>query len=174
MKARYLIVIFFIATLFGIVQIAAHQGHVRSQESIITQTDQAGGDTSAELDQLKSYVSAHMLTSTSVYLSASYNRAVTAAQAATNSGVSGTVYAQAQAACSKHSDSIVLSHCVSAYLASHSQPAANPQPVALPSQNDFVHAYTSPNWTPDITGLTFLVALSALVLAIYIKVIQRV
>jgi hypothetical protein len=163
MKSRPLFVTAAIVGLIGIGLLVAQQHKAQTLASAIVSKDQSGLDTTADQQRLKTYASTHMGATTTVFLQGSYARAAQAAQAATNPASGGQVYAAAQAACAGKSDSIVQARCVTAYVNSHSQPAANPQPVAMPLQADYTKTFTAPTFTFDLAGL--LLALCGLLVA---------
>jgi hypothetical protein len=173
MKARYFLGIAVIAFVVGIWQVAVHQHTAATLAAKITTDDAASLDTTAGQQALADYVKVHMATSRSVMLTASYNRAVQAAQAAADPASNGTVYAAAQAACAGHSDSLVQARCVQTYLAAHSSTGANPQPAATPAKADYTKTFTAPGWTTDSAGISLLIALAAMALSSYLIVLRR-
>lgn len=173
MKARYFLGIAVIAFAVGIGQVALHQHAAATLAAKITTDDAASLDTTTDQQVLANYVKVHMATSQRVLLTASYNRAVQAAQAAANPASNGTVYAAAQASCAGHSDSLVQARCVQAYLASHSSAGANPQPATMPSKTDYTKTFTAPGWTADSAGIPLLIALAAMALSSYLIVLRR-
>jgi hypothetical protein len=173
MKARYFFVIALAAFAIGIWQTAAHQRAAGVLASAIITEDTTGTDTTIAQQTLSSYVKLHMATSRQVFLSASYDKASQAAQAAANPASNGAVYAAAQAACASHADSLVQARCVQAYVGSHSSTGANPQAVAAPVKADYTKSFTAPSWTADSAGIALLAALTALVMGIYLAVLRR-
>jgi hypothetical protein len=144
----------------------AHQKEATKRADSIVIKDNAGVDTTADRQELKQYVAAHMNTRVTVALKASYERAYQTADAAANPASNGQVYSQAQAACASKANSIVQAQCVQSYIASHTQPAANPQSVTKPRLSDYVTTYRAPFWTLDATGLSLLIAVGAAVWAV--------
>jgi hypothetical protein len=174
MKARYFILLAIFLAAGAIVMTRVYERQVQRQITAITTADAASLDTTALLQALSQYVTAHMGTSATVTLQASYERAVTAAQTAAAGGVAqGQVYAQAQAACAGRNDSIVQAKCVAAYVASHATPASQPQVAATPVLATYQHSYSAPVWTPDVAGGLWLGALAALIAAAAIWLRQR-
>jgi hypothetical protein len=150
----------------GGVGAAVHaQARAHAMAQAIVTADQSGQDITALQAKLAAYVHAHMLTDQTVFLSGSYNRAAAAAQAAANPNSNGTVYAQAQASCASHADSLVQARCVQAYLAANAQTGANPQAVAAPVKADYTKSYHAPHWTADLAGIMLLAAFAALAAA---------
>lgn len=173
MKARTFFAIALIALAAGIWQTAVHQHTAGTLATTITAQDAAGLDTTVAQQALTNYVKLHMATSRQVFLSASYDRANQAAQAAASPASNGTVYAAAQASCASHADSLVQARCVQAYLGSHSSTGANPQAVASPVKADYTKSFTAPDWTADSAGIAVLTALTAMVLGMYLLVLRR-
>jgi len=173
MKARYFFGIAVITFAIGIWQVALNQRTATTLATKITADDTAGLDTTTDQQVLTRYVSAHMATSRSVVLIASYNRAEQAAQAAANPASNGSVYAAAQASCAGHADSLVQARCVQAYLAAHSSAGANPQPAATPSKADYTKTFSAPGWTADSAGIPLLIALASMALSAYLIVLRR-
>ena len=172
MKTRYFVGVVAVALAVCGWQIAVHRHYVQTQTAAITAQDQAGLDPSATEVAVNTYVHTHMLTSTSVFLKASYDRAVAASQS-TATESNGQVYAAAQAACASHADSIVQANCVQAYLSAHSTTGANPQaPAPAPAKADYTKTFIAPNWTEDSAGIALLLALVALFLAVYSRLLK--
>src|SRR5580704_3405605 len=84
----------------------------KTQIATIQSLDTTGSDTTVAIASLKTYVSSHMGASAAFTLTSAYNRAQTAAQAASaQAAANAGVYAAAQAACSGHTDSITQAEC---------------------------------------------------------------
>jgi hypothetical protein len=173
MKARYFLGIAVIAFVVGVSQVIVHQHHAGTLAAKVTTDDATGLDTTSDQQVLARYVATHMATSRTVLLSASYNRALQAAQAASNPTSNGTVYSAAQAACASHADSLVQARCVQAYLAAHSTSGTNPQVVTTPVKADYTKTFTAPNWTADSAGVPLLVAFTAMAMAAYLISLRR-
>lgn len=136
--------------------------YVKTQVAAI-QSEDATATPAADLTIIKSYVSSHMGTSTNFVLTASYNRALTAAQAAQSAAASNAqVYAAAQAACSGKTDSITQAKCNANYLATHLQSQTQSTPTPTPQLADYTYHLSSPLWTPDLAGALLLGGLLAL------------
>ncbi len=144
-----------VAVLLALVEISRNKQQVVRLKQQATQTDQGNGDTKAALSELQSFAANHTSASATIELTDSYKRAV----AASSSSGTGQVYAQAQAACASHADSIVQARCVSSYLANHAQMGGEAQPV--PEESKYVYSYKSPVVAPDSAGLSLLVAVAA-------------
>lgn len=173
MKARYVLVVAVAALAVGVGQVVVHQRHASRLAASIVANDQLGHDVTAQLATLQTYIHGHIATSQQVTLDGSYNRAVAAAAAAAAPASNGTIYAQAQAACASHADSLVQARCVQAYLASHATVGANPTAIPTPVKADYVKSFTAPRWTPDSAGLALVVAAASLALAAYLVALGR-
>jgi hypothetical protein len=139
--------------------VRAHNASIaRQQATNIVNLDSAGSDTSGAIENLKAYVLGHMGASTNFTLQVSYDRAVAQAKAAaTASSNSSKVYADAQRACSGHTDSITQARCNQEYIAHH---------LAAPQLSSYQYHFRAPLWTPDLAGAFVLGGLAALVLGL--------
>lgn len=145
----------------------------RRQAAVIVQIDQQDPAPGTSLpaptptQQLKAFVAAHTGASVSYILRGSYDRAVTAANAAAQTqSATSQVYADAQRACSGKSDSITQARCNQEYLNSHLSQAAPPAAVAQPKLSDYTVTLHAPLWTADLAGALFLGAGAALIMAV--------
>jgi hypothetical protein len=136
------------------------------QASAILRLDSSGAGASSSIESLKTYVHTHMGATVSYTLNTSYQKAVTAAQAAQAQQSSGNVYADAQRACAGHTDSITQAKCNQAYLQAHLT-GPSPTPVPQPNLTDYQYNLRSPLWTPDLAGALMVGALAALVLGLW-------
>lgn len=172
MKSRYLFAIAIVAAIIGGGLVTLNRQHATRLANTITAKDQSAGYYEPDLAQLQTFVKAHMLTSTTVFLSGSYDRAVHNASV-NSSAVDPAIYSSAQASCASHADSIAQAKCVSAYVAAHAAPQANPQPQAQPNKADFMKTYTAPGWTPDLAGLALAVAAVFGIVGIYLLIYRK-
>lgn len=173
MKARYLLALAALLLVASGVQMVAHQHHARTLEKAVQAADASGQDPAAGLAAAQAYLNKHMGVSLAIFLQASYDRALQAAQAAANPQSSGEVYAAAQAACAGKADSIVQARCVQAYVSAHAPAAPNPQAVAMPTKADYTKRLSSPTWTADAAGITFLLGLVFLGTGGYLAIFRR-
>ena len=173
MKPQYLFGCALIAGVFGVFQAISHQHHANQLTAVITAADQNGQDTAGPQQVLKTYVHRHMAVSETVFLSGSYGRAAQAAQSEANPASNGQVYAQAQAACAGHADSITQANCVQSYVASHATASANPQAVTQPTKAAFTKKFTAPSWTADSAGIGFAIMLVAIAAGFYATLMRR-
>jgi ABC-type phosphate/phosphonate transport system substrate-binding protein len=136
----------------------------------IQSIDKAGGQSGTERTDLKNFVQSHLGASVKFTLTASYNRALAQAQAATaaQATASSTLYAAAQRACSGHTDSITQANCNTAYIQAH-QTAVNLAPIPTPKVTSYQYAFSSPFWAPDLAGAFFLGAAVALVFSLFME-----
>lgn len=164
----------FLFLVTSAVAMAVNHASAVSRVTAIVAEDASGKDTTISRDQLKAYSAAHMNASTSLELTASYNKDVKAAQnAASGAQATGQVYAQAQAACASKSDSLVQARCVSAYIAAHSTPLAQPKAPVLPDRSKYQYRYGSPAWSLDLAGLSLAAAVASLFGAIWLWALHR-
>lgn len=165
MKARYLIIAAVILAVLSIVALRANSLRAAELRSQVLASDSQGQSVTQQLGELRKFVFSHMNASTKFELSASYERAVEQARAASQANASGDVYTQAQAACGQEvgTNSVAQVQCVQNYLEQNLQSANNPEPLELPDRSLYSYTYLSPSWTADLAGLALL---SALVMAL--------
>lgn len=176
MKVRYLFVLAIMFAIVGVIGLRFNQSRVAELKQQVIAADRQGTGIEAALTELRSFVVAHMNTSTRVELAFSYERAAAEAKQTAEDNAEGEILSRAQAACDKPGvSSVEQAQCVRKYLQTHGQPGDNPQPVELPEKSQFVHAFVSPLWTPDLAGLSLLAALlSALgALGMYVRQVVR-
>lgn len=145
----------------------------QKQVSAILAADRAGKPVTEQINELERYTKTHMNASVEFALQGSYSRAVVAAQAAAlqSTQAGAQVYADAQASCSSRANSIVLSNCVTAYIAAHSTAGANALPAVKVDKSKYVFKFTSPAWSWDLTTIILLLSLSVTVIYLPIFVL---
>ncbi len=155
MKLRYIL----IASLFCLIAAIFTIGHNANNSQKLAQEvlvlDNAHKPLAEAKQELADYVQAHMGSSITVFLDASYNQAVQAAANA-NPTSAGQVYQEAQAACVSRTSAVVQSSCVQSYLASHSV-AATPAAPEI-DKASYTLSYDAPRWTPDLAGCLLAIA----------------
>lgn len=161
-KRAILVVVAVVLAAAGLYLIHKNGQYVKTQVAAI-QSEDTTADPIADVTVLKSYIANHMGTSANFVLTASYNRALAAAQAAqAAAAANANVYAAAQAACSGKTDSITQAKCNAAYLAAHLQAQPQAAPATMPDIASYTYHLHSPVWTPDLAGSLLLGALLAL------------
>ncbi len=171
MKKRYLIIIAVLALITGLIGLGLnHQNVISSARSIIAK-DQAGDDITADLNKLSNYVHSHSRASVTFSLEGSYKRAILAAEQASIPTANPAVYAAAQKAC-QVSDAVKTARCMEAYVQSNSTPGTQPKPPVLPDHSAYVYRLNAPAWAPDLAGVSFLIALISLALAIWLGIMK--
>ncbi len=173
MKARYFFIFAVLSGLVGLAAVILHQQQATSLATQIQNQDNKGLPITTQEQQLSSYASRHMGVTENVFLGGSYDRALQAAQVAANPASNGTIYAEAQAACASHADSIAQANCVQAYVTSHVQPSTNPQAVPKPTKAEYTKSFGAPGWTPDVAGIAFLVMIVAGAMGAYLLAVRR-
>jgi hypothetical protein len=173
MKIRYFLIVAAVLGLAGWWQMNSNRHDAAALANTILVKDTNSLDTAADQATLKAYTAKHMGSSQTVVLTAGYNRAVAAAQAAANPQSNGRVYVEAQAACSSHANSIVQSQCVTNYVSSHTTTGANPAAVAPPNKADYTKVFVSPRWSHDLAGILLFGALVSASLALYLFIVRR-
>ena len=166
MKARYILLASAALVGAGVWGMRQNAQKSSSMTAAIVAADKAGTDTAALRSGLQAYASTHMNAQTSFELTVSLERDQALAQAAAvGAQAQGAVYAAGQAACASKANSIVLAHCVTAYVQAHSTPGTQPQPAAMPVRSNYQYSYQSPVWVADPTGLVLVGALALLISA---------
>ncbi len=147
----------------------------------VLQTDKDNGNTEVALKKLREYVYSHMNTNlasdTSVYppiqLKYRYERLVQAEKdkaAATN----GNIYNDAQNYCEKNFPQSFYGAgrlpCIQNYLDTH--PYVQPQPKSIPDSL-YKFDFASPVWSPDLAGLSLVLAAFFFVLFIVRFALER-
>ncbi len=173
MKARYFVIAAVLLFLFGLNQLSVNRSKSAALAAKVASDDSSGIDAQVSLVALQQFASRHMAASQDVFLQGSFDRATAQATAASATQGNGKVYADAQAACNSKADSIVQARCVQTYVATHSQPADNPQPVVMPDHLAYEKSFQSPGWTADAAGLSLTASLVLGTLGIAYAVIRR-
>lgn len=159
------IVIFIISTICAIVGLRHNNQHMISLRQAVYEADQNNGDVNTALNNLRSYVYAHMNTDISsggnaikppIQLKYTYERLQAAAQqAANNSGLytDAENYCQATIPASVSVSGRGRISCVQDYIASHGGKQASQIPVGL-----YEFDFLSPTWSPDFAGWSLVIA----------------
>jgi len=149
-------------------------GMVERRAAVVA-ADKAGNQeiTIQRLYDLQHYVSSHMNTDLGkgVYLEAGYQRdsqaALTAASGDQNPN--GNIYKKAQEVCAPRFSgySTAYLQCTTGELAKYPAATGLTEAVHLPSASSYLHAFTSPFWSPDFAGwsVVFCVVLILMILA---------
>lgn len=152
MKARILLPISLGLAFIGVLVVAENRNDAIEQVNSIVAKDRASTDVKKDIEALKEFSSAHMGTSVKVYLAGSYDRAVAASKATTDTATSTRIYAEAHSSCGSLKDSISQSKCISNYLSQNAAPSPNPRPTEMPDQSKYITVTESPAWSPDLAG----------------------
>lgn len=156
----YFLVAFLISGLIAIFALRQNNLTALKLRDEVLQTDQANGDTEAALKKLRQYVYGHMntnlATATSVYppiqLKYRYER-LTQAEKDRVTTTNGNIYNDAQNYCEKNFPESFFGAgrlpCIQNYLDTH----PNVQPKPIPDSL-YKFDFASPNWTPDLAGLS--------------------
>jgi hypothetical protein len=171
-KTGYLLALFVVSAVICVFALRSNNLTMLKLRDQVYTADRDNGNVEGALEQLRSYVGAHMNTSLttdndSVYppiqLKYTYQRLVAAAQAQ-NDSAGSQLYTQAEDYCqSLNSDNYSGRSrvpCVENYVSTHGSSA--PAIPASLYEFDFV----SPFWSPDLAGWSLLVALLFLVLTV--------
>ncbi|MFI5240646.1 MAG: hypothetical protein ACHQUB_02970 [Candidatus Saccharimonadia bacterium] len=172
MKIRYLLLILIIAIITGLIGLGISQQYVVNSAQHIIALDKVGSPTEAEIAVLTAYVHTHTRASVTFSLDGSYQRAVQAAELASQPQANASVYPIALSIC-QVKNPVTTAQCIQNYVQTHAPAGSNPQPVVLPDHNTFVYSIDSPAWAPDLAGISFLVAFVSFVLAIWFRLVGR-
>jgi len=143
MKQAILFVAIVALAVAGLLTRAGNASYARDQASQLASAA-AGPETTAKLNALKSYVMSHSGTTVTVVMTAAYQQALQAYQAATTpTPPSSTLYAEAQAACAGHAVATVQAQCNQQFIESHSIVATTPA-VPMPAASDYSYRLIAP------------------------------
>lgn len=127
--------------------------------------DKQGGDVEGALRQLRVFVYGHMNTNlragsssteAPIQLTETYNRLVAAEQARVASlGGNSVVYATAKQKCADKTVESENLQCIQQYLTDN---GGNKFQLSLPSKEFYTFDFVSPSWSPDLAGISVLVA----------------
>lgn len=153
-------------------------GMVQRREAVIN-ADKAGDEqaTIQRLLDLQQFVSAHMNTDLGrgVYLENGYNRDLQNWQTTQygDANPNGNIYKKAQEVCAPQfrSYSYAYLQCTTNELAKYPAAKDPATDTSKPRQEAYIHAYTSPLWSPDFAGWA-LVACAVIILLIFIRLIS--
>lgn len=124
------------------------------------------------LYDLQRYVSAHMNTDLGrgVYLESSYNRDVQNWQSSQygDSNPNGNIYKKAQEVCAPRFSNYSAAYlqCTTDELAKYPAATGPATDTSKPPQEAYIHAFSSPFWSPDFAGWSVLVFVIILLLII--------
>jgi hypothetical protein len=172
LKTSYLLTLFAISAIICIFALRSNNLTMLKLRNQVYAVDKSNGNVEAALEQLRSYVGAHMNTNLdtdngSVYppiqLKYTYQRLVAAAEAQ-NSDTSSQLYTQAEDYCQQLNSNNFSGRsrvpCVENYVSTHGVTA--PTIPATLYEFDFV----SPTWSPDLAGWSLLVSIVLLILTL--------
>ena len=162
MKLRYILTGAVAALVFGIFAVGQNSGTAQDLATKLLSADNANQSVTAPQKALADYVHSHMGASTQVFLGASYQRALAAANATPTT--SGQVYHDAQAACYSRTSAVNQANCVQSYVNSHTTPGSTTLQPTQVSKTPYTFNYLSPHWTPDLAGILLLVGVAGLVI----------
>jgi hypothetical protein len=153
-------------------------GMVQRREAVIN-ADKAGDEqaTIQRLLDLQQFVSAHMNTDLGrgVYLENGYNRDLQNWQTTQygDSNPNGNIYKKAQEVCAPQfrSYSYAYLQCTTNELAKYPAAKDPATDTSKPRQEAYIHAYSSPLWSPDFAGWS-LVACAVIIMLILIRLIS--
>ena len=122
-KTTIALIIAVLSATVGFIAVSMNVSASANMKQAIEEADGKSLETLSQITDLRNFSASHIGASTTLELTASYNRAVTSAQAAATAAtkVTSDVYEKAQATCNVgRVDSIAQAKCVQAYVTSHS------------------------------------------------------
>jgi hypothetical protein len=171
-KTGYLLALFIVSAIICISALRSNNLTMLKLRNQVYTADKSNGNVEGALEQLRSYVGAHMNTSLttdndSVYppiqLKYTYQRLVVAANSQ-NSSSSSQLYTQAEDYCQSLNSNNYSGRsrvpCVENYVSSHT--TTTPSIPSSLYEFDFV----SPVWSPDLAGWSLLVTIALLILTV--------
>lgn len=146
-------------------------GMVQRREAVIV-ADQSGDEQTIiqRLYDLQRYVSTHMNSDLGrgVYLEQSYNRDLQNWQQTQygDANPNGNIYKKAQEVCAPQFQSYSYAYlqCTTNELAKYPAATTPATDTSKPRQEAYIHAYTSPVWSPDFAGWSVVVVVFLVVL----------
>lgn len=178
LKPWYFLVL---AVIFGLMSINAlrtnNEQMVRLRDAVYS-ADQNDGDVSTALDNLRSFVNAHMNTTLTtpdgvyppIQLKYTYDRLVQA-ESSTVNAANTQIYTQAQAYCEQQDPVDFSGHnrvpCIESYVTSH---GATAQPIP---DDLYKFSFASPAWSPDLAGWSLVVTALSVLLFVVTFIIDR-
>lgn len=169
MKSIYFFIIAGVLSISAIVGLRLNFQTVAQMRDEILTLDIEGQPVDGKINTLREFSLNHMNADVEFELTGAYARAVEKAKMA--SEPTGAIYDAAQAACDRQGvSSVAQAQCVQDYLSARLSGNQN-QDVELPNEREFFYSFVSPNWAPDLAGLSLLgVALATLIgLIVYIR-----
>jgi hypothetical protein len=178
-KAWYFLLLAVVFAAIGAWAMRANYAHMVTLREAVYAADQKGQGVDEALKQLRDFVGHHMNTNLSsgdntvyppIQLKYTYDRLITA-KGAKNSDYNAHVYTKAQDYCEKkipngfHGD--VRVQCIQDYVTSHS---ATPDYI---SADLYKFDFYSPGWSPDLAGITLVLAIMNFVAFVVLFVARR-
>lgn len=176
-KDSSIIVLVIVILLSGLVAIFALRSNNQKMVSLknaVIATDESNGDVEAALLKLRNHIYSHMNTNMRsgsnsteppIQLVNKFNRIVAAEQARVSSlNNSASVYAEAQARCEKANIPLTTrAQCIQDYVSANGNGI---QQLNLPPKEFYTFDFASPNWTPDLAGISLVIFFASLVLLV--------
>jgi preprotein translocase subunit SecF len=178
-KPWYFLVLAVICGGVFVLALRSNYEHMVKLRDAVYAADKDNGDVEGTLQNLRSYVYAHMNTNlsngnTSIYppiqLKYTYERL---SQQAVQASSNEQLYTEAQAYCQQQNSTDFSGRnrvpCIEDYVTKHGAPKAAAVPVNL-YQFDFV----SPTWSPDLAGWSLVAAILSVILFVGLWAVERV
>lgn len=144
---------------------------LRLKENVV-QVDAKGGDVEKALTELRNYIFSHMnttmrpsnTTEPPLQLVSSYNRYIEQQQAKLTAAGQSDMYTAAQANCEREYPTIAERvNCIQLFVAENGGALAE---INFPSKDLYTFDFASPTWTPDLAGISIVLAVLFFVLLV--------
>lgn len=178
LKIWQLLILLFLTTFIAATSLRLNNVEMVKRRDAVISADKELNDSKVQerLKELRDYSSAHMNTDVVVQLEKIYERDVQAAiQAATdkaNNNPNGNIYKKASEVCDPQFSGYSLGYqnCMMAEISKYSSSENPVDEINYPESRLYVFRFSSPFWTPDLTGWTIVVAI-IIAFLIVIKII---
>lgn len=161
-----------IFTLTAVLALRQNNLTMLSLKSNVTKADSEGGDVQKALIELRNFVFSHMNTSMRpadntelpIQLASSYNRYIEAQQAKLTASGQSDIYVSAQKTCEQSTPTLSERvNCIQVYVVEHGGALAE---VNFPPKDLYTFDFASPKWSPDLAGISIVLAVICLILLI--------
>lgn len=168
LSKKLLTIVLILALFFSFVAIISLRANniqmLKLKEAVIA-ADQQGSDIEKPLLELRNYVFSHMNTQMRdqnsseppIQLVNKFNTYLKEQQEELAQQGRPNVYAEAQAQCEKPNFSIIQrANCIQTYVVENSPPQIE---IKLPPKELYTFDFASPNWSPDLAGISLVIAI---------------
>ena len=174
LKIWQLLILLFLTTFIAATSLRLNNVEMIKRRDAVISADKELNDAKVQerLKELRDYSSAHMNTNVVVQLEKIYERDVQAVvQSATdkaNNNPNGNIYKKAAEVCDPQFSGYSLGYqnCMMAEISKYASSENPVDKINFPESRLYVFRFSSPLWTPDLTGWTIAAAIVIIFLAI--------